>query len=118
MLGPNGAGKSTTLGILTSLVNKTSGTVKIAGHDIDKENALAKKALGLVPQEFNLNIFETCTQVVIQQAGYYGIKASVAKPRAIELLKDLGLGEKLNSQVRQLSGGMKRRLMIATWTCA
>ena len=113
LLGPNGAGKSTTIGILNSLVNKTSGNVTIAEHDIDVNPALSKLQLGIVPQEFNFNIFETCTQIVVQQAGYYGIPEQEAKPRAKKLLTALGLGTKLNTQSKMLSGGMKRRLMIA-----
>jgi ABC-2 type transport system ATP-binding protein len=113
LLGPNGAGKSTTIGILTSLVNKTSGDITIAGYDIDVNPALSKLELGIVPQEFNFNIFETCTQILVQQAGYYGIHQDEALPRAKKLLKSLGLETKLDTQSRMLSGGMKRRLMIA-----
>jgi ABC-2 type transport system ATP-binding protein len=113
LLGPNGAGKSTIIGVLTSLVNKSSGHVSINGYDIDSQASLAKQSLGVVPQEFNFNIFESCLQIIVQQAGYYGISARSATPRAEELLKDLGLGDKINTPVRMLSGGMKRRLMIA-----
>ncbi len=113
LLGPNGAGKSTIIGVLTSLVNKSSGRVFINGYDIDSQASLAKRSLGVVPQEFNFNIFESCLQIVVQQAGYYGISAHKAVPRAEQLLRDLGLGDKINTPVRMLSGGMKRRLMIA-----
>lgn len=113
LLGPNGAGKSTTIGILCSLVNKTSGKVSIFGADIDKDFALAKKHLGVVPQEFNFNVFETVFNVVVTQAGFYGISQEVAKVRAEKYLKQLDLWDKRNEQSRTLSGGMKRRLMIA-----
>lgn len=113
LLGPNGAGKSTTIGILCSLVNKSSGKVLIAGVDIDKDFAAAKQHLGVVPQEFNFNVFETPLNIVITQAGFYGISSEVAAPRAEKYLKQLGLWEKRNDAAMQLSGGMKRRLMIA-----
>lgn len=113
LLGPNGAGKSTTIGIITSLVNKTSGKVSVFGHDIDKELELAKQQLGLVPQEFNFNQFETVEQIVLQQAGYYGVPKEVAKQRAQKYLSQLDLWEKRSERARNLSGGMKRRLMIA-----
>ena len=113
LLGPNGAGKSTTIGILSSLVNKTSGTIKINGVDIDENFAKAKSYLGVVPQEFNLSIFETVEQIILNQAGYYGISKSVAEERLTELLKPLGLEDKRKNQIRMLSGGMKRRVMIA-----
>lgn len=113
LLGPNGAGKSTTIGIITSLVNKTGGTVKIFDHDIDTDFSAAKRQIGLMPQEFNFNIFETATQVLVNQAGYYGVKRSIAFKRAEKLLEQLGLYEAKDRQVRMLSGGMKRRLMIA-----
>ncbi|GAL36315.1 ABC-type multidrug transport system ATPase component [Vibrio maritimus] len=113
LLGPNGAGKSTTIGIITSLVNKTSGKVSVFGHDIDKELELAKQQLGLVPQEFNFNQFETVEQIVLQQAGYYGVSKDVAKQRAQKYLSQLDLWEKRSERARNLSGGMKRRLMIA-----
>lgn len=113
LLGANGAGKSTTIGLITTLLTKTSGQILINGFDLDKETALAKSCLGLVPQEFNLSIFETCEQVLICQAGYYGMPRSKALPRAHELLTQLGLWEKRHAMVRHLSGGMKRRLMIA-----
>ncbi|MBP9757703.1 MAG: ABC transporter ATP-binding protein [Candidatus Pacebacteria bacterium] len=113
LLGPNGAGKTTIIGISTGLVNKTSGTVEVFGHDIDKEPEIAKTYIGLVGQEINFNPFEKIIDVVINQGGYYGIPRSVAVPRAEQLLKDLGLGDKMNDTGMQLSGGMKRRLMIA-----
>lgn len=113
LLGPNGAGKSTTIGIITSLVNKTSGTVKVFGYNLDTELAQAKGCIGLVPQEFNFNIFETVTQVLIYQAGYYGVPKKVALSRIEYYLKKLELWDKRNERVRLLSGGMKRRLLIA-----
>jgi len=113
LLGPNGAGKSTTIGILCSLVNKTSGRVSIFGADIDDDFAKAKKYLGVVPQEFNFNVFESVFNVVVTQAGFYGISKSVAEQRAEKYLKQLGLWDKKDVQSRMLSGGMKRRLMIA-----
>ena len=113
LLGPNGAGKTTIIGIATGLVNKTSGTVEVFGHNIDKETELAKMQIGLVGQEVNFNPFEKTLNIVVNQAGYYGIPRSVAIPRAQKLLTDLGLGEKMNENAMTLSGGMKRRLMIA-----
>ncbi|MAZ39856.1 MAG: ABC transporter [Legionellales bacterium] len=113
LLGPNGAGKSTTIGIITSLVNKTSGQVKVFGIDIDQDFCRAKQHIGLMPQEFNFNIFETCMEVLIHQAGYYGVNRKKATQRAESLLKKLGLYEFRTRRVRMLSGGMKRRLMIA-----
>jgi ABC-2 type transport system ATP-binding protein len=113
LLGPNGAGKSTTIGIITSLINKTSGTIKIFGVDIDKDFDKAKTYVGVVPQEFNFNIFETVEQILIQQAGYYGIERDVALSRVEKYLKTLGLWEKRHVKSMMLSGGMKRRLMIA-----
>jgi ABC-2 type transport system ATP-binding protein len=113
LLGPNGAGKSTTIGIISSLVNKSQGEVSVFGHSIDSELTLAKACIGLVPQEFNFNQFETLMQIVLNQAGYYGVPRSVAKPRAEKYLKQLDLWEKRNARARELSGGMKRRLMIA-----
>lgn len=112
LLGPNGAGKSTTIGIITSLVNKTAGRVSVFDHDIDVDLRGAKSYIGLVPQEFNFNIFETVMQVIVNQAGYYGVPAAVALERAEWYLNKLGLWEKRNTQTRMLSGGMKRRLMI------
>jgi ABC-2 type transport system ATP-binding protein len=113
LLGPNGAGKSTTIGIISSLVNKTSGSVKVFGHDIDTELEAAKSQLGLVPQEFNFNQFETLLQIVVNQAGYYGVPKKLALERAEKYLGQLGLWEKRHARSRELSGGMKRRLMIA-----
>jgi len=113
LLGPNGAGKSTVIGIISSLVNKSSGSVSIFGDDTDVDFALARRHLGLVPQEFNFNVFEPIGEILINQAGYYGIPRSVASTRADELLHKLGLWEKRFDMARQLSGGMKRRLMIA-----
>jgi len=113
LLGPNGAGKSTTIGILCSLVNKSQGKVSIFGVDIDKDFAGAKQFLGVVPQEFNFNVFETPFNIIVTQAGFYGIPYDVAAPRAEKYLKQLGLWEKRNNPSMQLSGGMKRRLMIA-----
>ncbi len=113
LLGPNGAGKSTTIGIISSLVNKTSGQVKVFGFDIDQDLELAKQNLGLVPQEFNFSQFETVEQIVMQQAGYYGVTRELAKQRAQKYLTQLDLWEKRKEPARNLSGGMKRRLMIA-----
>lgn len=113
LLGPNGAGKSTTIGIVSSLVNKSAGRVRVFGHDLDRAPALAKSMLGLVPQEFNFNQFETVLEILLNQAGYYGIPRPEARQRARRYLHELGLWEKRHSQARDLSGGMKRRLMIA-----
>lgn len=113
LLGPNGAGKSTTIGVICSLVRKTSGKVKIFGIDIDEDFSAAKQFVGVVPQEFNFNQFEKPIDILITQAGYYGISASIATERAEKYLKQLGLWEKHNMPSRSLSGGMKRRLMIA-----
>ncbi len=113
LLGPNGAGKSTTIGIISSLVNKTSGQVKVFDFDLDQDLEAAKSQLGLVPQEFNFNQFETVLQIVVNQAGYYGVPKSIALGRAEKYLGQLGLWEKRNARSRELSGGMKRRLMIA-----
>lgn len=113
LLGPNGAGKSTTIGILCSLVNKTAGSVKVFGHDLDRDRAWVKAQIGVVPQEFNFNQFEPVEEVVINQGGFYGMTRKAAKKRAHELLKQLGLFEKREGMARALSGGMKRRLMIA-----
>ncbi|MFZ2187592.1 MAG: ABC transporter ATP-binding protein [Candidatus Moraniibacteriota bacterium] len=112
LLGPNGAGKTTLIGVAVGLVNKTSGTVEILGHDLDTDTSLARASVGVVPQEFNFSIFEKVQNIVVDQAGYYGIPRSVALPRAEKYLKQLGLWEKRNSPARMLSGGMKRRLMI------
>ncbi|WP_409311374.1 ABC transporter ATP-binding protein [Pectobacterium sp. B1J-3] len=113
LLGPNGAGKSTTIGIISSLVNKTAGKVQVFGYDLDRDIVNAKRQLGLVPQEFNFNQFETVLQIVVSQAGYYGVRRSEALLRAEKYLKQLDLWEKRNEKSRMLSGGMKRRLMIA-----
>ncbi|WP_088332615.1 ABC transporter ATP-binding protein [Lacimicrobium sp. SS2-24] len=113
LLGPNGAGKSTTIGIISSLINKTSGSVKIFGDDLDTDLVNAKSHIGLVPQEFNFNQFETLMQIVVNQAGYYGVPRTLAKQRAEKYLKQLDLWDKRNARARELSGGMKRRLMIA-----
>ncbi|WP_298773068.1 ABC transporter ATP-binding protein [uncultured Shewanella sp.] len=113
LLGPNGAGKSTTIGIISSLVQKTSGRVSVFDHNIDAELELAKLCIGLVPQEFNFNQFETVLQIVMNQAGYYGVPKNKALVRAQKYLGELDLWEKRHSRARELSGGMKRRLMIA-----
>ncbi len=113
LLGPNGAGKSTTIGIISSLVNKSSGKVKVFGYDTDTDMVNAKRQLGLVPQEFNFNPFETVLQIVLNQAGYYGVPRKVALERAKTYLTQLDLWEKKDDRARFLSGGMKRRLMIA-----
>jgi ABC-2 type transport system ATP-binding protein len=113
LLGPNGAGKSTTIGIISSLVRKTSGSVKIFDVDIDQNFPAAKKFLGVVPQEFNFNLFEKVEDILIQQAGYYGLPAKEAKPRVEYYLGKLDLLDKRRTPARMLSGGMKRRLMIA-----
>jgi ABC-2 type transport system ATP-binding protein len=113
LLGPNGAGKSTTLGIVSSLVNKSGGRVKVFGHDIDTELSAAKLNLGVVPQEFNFNQFEKVFDIVTTQAGYYGIPLKQARIAAEKYLRKLGLWDKRDTPSRMLSGGMKRRLMIA-----
>ena len=113
LLGPNGAGKSTTIGIICSLINKTSGSVEIFGKDIDREFSEAKRLIGLVPQEFNFNSFEPIAEIVACQAGYYGIAKHHALERTEHVLNLLGLWEKRKNTPRELSGGMKRRLMIA-----
>ena len=113
LLGPNGAGKSTTIGIVSSLVSKSGGQVRICGIDIDEDFSLAKKQIGIVPQEFNFNVFEKVEDVLIHQAGYYGIPIGLARQRASYYLEKLGIADKQNVQMRMLSGGMKRRLMIA-----
>jgi ABC-2 type transport system ATP-binding protein len=113
LLGPNGAGKTSIIGITTGLVNKTSGTVSVFGHDIDTETELAKMQIGLVGQELNFNPFEKPLDTVVNQAGYYGIPRAIATPRAKKILTDLGLGDKMDKASMSLSGGMKRRLMIA-----
>jgi ABC-2 type transport system ATP-binding protein len=113
LLGPNGAGKSTTIGIICGLVNKTSGSVTVFGHDIDTDNEAAKSCIGIVPQEINFSQFETPLDIVVNQGGYYGIKRSIALKRAEKYLEQLGLTKKCHEPARNLSGGMKRRLMIA-----
>lgn len=113
LLGPNGAGKSTTIGIICSLVRKTGGSVSIFGYDIDQDFSTAKQYIGVVPQEFNFNQFEKPVDILVAQAGYFGIKADLALQRAEKYLRQLGLWEKRNDLSRNLSGGMKRRLMIA-----
>ncbi len=113
LLGPNGAGKTTLIGIVTSLVTKSAGTVKVFGHDIDTELEVAKSCIGVVPQEINFNMFESCETIVLNQAGFYGIERSVARERAEKYLKQLQLWDKRDRMARSLSGGMKRRLMIA-----
>ena len=113
LLGPNGAGKSTTIGIITSLVNKTSGKAKVFDYDLDTDLEKAKQQIGLVPQEFNFNPFETVQQIVVNQAGYYGVPRKEALKRSEKYLKQSNLWEKRNERARMLSGGMKRRLMIA-----
>lgn len=113
LLGPNGAGKSTLISICTSLVSKTAGKLAIFGHDIDTDLEAAKACIGVVPQEFNLNQFETSLTIVVNQAGFYGIPRKQAMQRAEEVLTQLSLWDKRNKMARTLSGGMKRRLMIA-----
>jgi len=113
LLGPNGAGKSTTIGVVTSLVNKTAGKVKVFGFDIDQDLEKAKSFIGLVPQEFNFNQFEPLMNILVNQAGYYGVERKIALRRAEKYLKQLELWDKRHNAARMLSGGMKRRLMIA-----
>ena len=113
LLGPNGAGKSTTIGIVTALVNKSGGSVEVFGHDIDRDAMAARREIGLVPQEFNFNVFEPVEEIVLNQAGYYGMGAGEARERCDEYLNRLGLWDKRKGMARNLSGGMKRRLMIA-----
>ena len=113
LLGPNGAGKTTAIGIITSLVNKSAGEVEIFGHNIDTEIEAAKQCIGLVPQEINMNLWEKVHNVVLNQAGYYGLDRKLAFERAEKYLRALRLWEKRNDSARSLSGGMKRRLMIA-----
>ena len=113
LLGPNGAGKSTTIGIICSLVNKTAGRVEVFGKDLDIVPSLVKTDIGLVPQEFNFNVFEPIEEILINQAGYYGIERKIARQRAEQYLKQLELWDKRREGARELSGGMKRRLMIA-----
>ncbi|MCU7905688.1 MAG: ABC transporter ATP-binding protein [Candidatus Thiodiazotropha sp. (ex Epidulcina cf. delphinae)] len=113
LLGPNGAGKSTAIGIIASLVNKSAGRISVYGHDLDQEKEQAKCLIGLVPQEFNFNMWEPVVEILVNQAGYYGIPRKEAFKRAEETLKRLDLWDKRHAQARWLSGGMKRRLMIA-----
>jgi len=113
LLGANGAGKTTIIGILTGLVTKSGGTVEIFGHSIDNDFEAAKKCIGVVPQEFNFNMFEQVQDIVVNQAGYFGIEYKTAFRDSEEILKRVGLWEKRKSMSRTLSGGMKRRLMIA-----
>ncbi|MBC8026148.1 MAG: ABC transporter ATP-binding protein [Steroidobacteraceae bacterium] len=113
LLGPNGAGKTTLIGILTSLVNKSAGTVSVFGHDLDRELEAAKACIGIVPQEINFNQFETPQTILVNQAGFYGIERAIARERAEKYLSLLQLLDKRNKMARGLSGGMKRRLMIA-----
>lgn len=113
LLGPNGAGKSTTIGIISSLVRKTGGKVRIFDYDLEKDIFEAKSSIGIVPQEFNFSQFETCLEIVLNQAGYYGIPRHIAMQRAEKYLAKMDLWGKRNDQARTLSGGLKRRLMIA-----
>lgn len=113
LLGPNGAGKSTTIGIISSLIRKTAGTVSVFGIDIDVDFAAAKRDVGVVPQEFNFSQFEKVADIVLYQAGFYGLPRKLALERSEKYLRQLGLWDKRNDQARMLSGGMKRRLMIA-----
>src|SRR3990167_8943996 len=113
LLGPNGAGKTTIIGVVPGLVNKTEGTVSVFGHDIEKEPETARAQIGVVPQEINFNPFEKCIDVVVNQGGYYGIPRKTAIPYAEQLLKDLGIFDKRDMTGWTLSGGMKRRLLIA-----
>lgn len=112
LLGPNGAGKTTAIGIVSSLVNKTSGKVEIFGHDLDTETEAAKSCIGLVPQELNMNLFDSVLNIVVNQAGYYGIERRIALQRAEKYLTELRLWDRRDEPARNLSGGMKRRLMI------
>lgn len=113
LLGANGAGKSTTIHIITSLTTKSSGQVAVFGYDIDRQYADAKACIGIVPQEFNFNIFENCIDILVNAGGYYGLPRKLSRIRAEKYLKKLDLWDKRNSTARELSGGMKRRLMIA-----
>jgi ABC-2 type transport system ATP-binding protein len=113
LLGPNGAGKSTLIGIVTSLVRKSGGRVQVFGHDLDREPEAVRASIGVVPQEFNFNLFLPVIEVVLNQAGYFGVPRREARSRAELLLRKLDLWERRNTEMRLLSGGMKRRLMIA-----
>jgi ABC-2 type transport system ATP-binding protein len=113
LLGPNGAGKTTAIGIVTSLVTKSGGSVEVFGYDIDRDLARAKSCIGVVPQEINFNLFETLFTILVNQAGFYGIARRLARERAEKYLRQLSLWDRRNSIARSLSGGMKRRLMIA-----
>lgn len=113
LLGPNGAGKSTAIGIISSLVVKTAGEVRIFGHDLDRETEAAKACIGVVPQEFNFSMFERVADILATQAGYYGLRRPQARARTEKYLRQLGLWDKRGERARELSGGMKRRLMIA-----
>jgi ABC-2 type transport system ATP-binding protein len=113
LLGPNGAGKTTLIGILTSLVRKTGGEVSVFGHDLDRELTAAKACIGVVPQEINLNLWDKCFSILVNQAGFYGVGRGRATERAEQCLRQLQLWDKRNATARSLSGGMKRRLMIA-----
>lgn len=113
LLGANGAGKSTTIGLIATFLTKTSGTIKVNGYDLDQQTQQAKLSLGLIPQEINLSLFETCESILYYQAGYYGLTRRAARPKVQHLLKEVGLWEKREAAVRHLSGGMKRRLMLA-----
>ena len=113
LLGPNGAGKTTAIGIVTSLINKSSGAVEIFGHSIDREIEAAKSCIGLVPQEINLNLWESVENILLNQAGYYGLGRKLARERAEKYLRTMRLWDRREENARSLSGGMKRRLMIA-----
>jgi len=113
LLGPNGAGKSTIIGIVSSLINKTSGKIEVFGVDTDKDFSLAKSMIGLVPQEFNFNSYEPLSEILVNQAGYYGIRKAIAIERAEYYLDKVGLWQKRKDSPQLLSGGMKRRLMVA-----
>ena len=113
LLGPNGAGKTTAIGIVTSLVNKTSGRIEVFGHDIEKELNAAKSCIAVVPQETNLNLFDGIFNILVNQAGFYGVPRKESLKRAEHYLKQMELWDKRKEMARSLSGGMKRRLMIA-----
>ena len=113
LLGPNGAGKSTIIGIITSLVKKSAGSVQVFNNDLETHSVIVKSLIGIVPQELNFSQFECCLEIVLNQAGYYGINRKLAKQRAEKYLRQLGLWEKRLDSSRTLSGGLKRRLMIA-----